>query len=60
MHALFTTDEPSSDKTIGWVKTYANAKVFYIQSGHDQTAYQNPNYRTMVVRAIRWTAGELQ
>jgi uncharacterized protein len=56
VHALLTTDEPSSDKTIGWVKTYRNSNVCYIQSGHDQTAYHNPNYRTLVVRAIRWTA----
>jgi len=56
VHALLTTDEPSSDKTIGWVKTYRNSRVFYIQSGHDQSAYRNPNYRTLVVRAIRWTA----
>lgn len=56
VHALLTTDEPSSDKTIGWVKTYGHSRVCYLQSGHDQTAYQNPNYRTLVVRAIRWTA----
>jgi uncharacterized protein len=56
VHALLTTDEPSSDKTIGWVKTYRDSRVCYIQSGHDQTAYRNPNYRTLVVRAIRWTA----
>ena len=59
VHALLTTDEPSSDKTIGWVKTYLNSKVCYLQSGHDQVAYRNPNYRTLVIRAIRWTAGKL-
>jgi type 1 glutamine amidotransferase len=58
VHALLTTDEPSSDKTLSWVKTFARSRVFYLQSGHDQTAYQNPNYRKLVVRAIRWTAGK--
>lgn len=57
VHPLLTTDEPSSDKTIGWVKTYAKSRVCYLQSGHDATAYRNPNYRTLVVRAIRWSAG---
>jgi type 1 glutamine amidotransferase len=38
------------------MKTYRNSRVCYLQSGHDETAYQNPNYRTLVVRAIRWTA----
>jgi type 1 glutamine amidotransferase len=58
VHALLTTDEPSSDKTLSWVHTFGKSRVFYLQSGHDQSAYQNPNYRTLVVRAIRWTAGK--
>lgn len=58
-HVLLTTDEPSSDKVVGWAKTYANAKVCYIQSGHDHVAYQNPTYRTIVVRSVRWAAGQL-
>jgi type 1 glutamine amidotransferase len=44
---------------IGWVKTYGNARVFFMQSGHDHTAYDNPTYRTLVVRAIRWAAKKL-
>ncbi len=58
VHALLTTDEPTSDKTIAWTKSYGNARVFFIQSGHDHTGYDNPNYRKIVVRAIRWTAGK--
>lgn len=59
VHALLTTEEPSSDKIIGWVKTYRKANVCYLQSGHDPTAYVNENYRTLVSRAVRWTAGRL-
>jgi uncharacterized protein len=55
VHVLLTTDEPSSDRVIGWTKIYHNSRVCYLQSGHDQTAYQNPIYRTLVVRAIRWS-----
>lgn len=58
VHALLTTDEPTSEKTIGWVKTYGKARVFFMQSGHGPTAYENPNYRKLVVRAIRWTASK--
>jgi hypothetical protein len=58
VHALLTTDEPSSDKTIGWAKTFANSRVFFVQHGHDQRAYQSPIYRELVVRGIRWTAGK--
>ncbi len=35
VHALLTTDEPTSEKLIGWTKTYAKSKVCYFQSGHD-------------------------
>ena len=59
VRALLTTEEPSSDKTIGWVKTYRKSNVCYLQSGHDPKAYSNPNYRTMVARAVRWVAGKL-
>jgi len=58
VHALLTTEEPSSDKIIGWVKTYRKSNVCYLQSGHDQKAYANPNLRTLVVRAVRWVAGQ--
>jgi type 1 glutamine amidotransferase len=55
-HPLLTTDEPLSNKVIGWAKTYAGARVVYLQSGHDHFAYENPNYRQILRQAIRWTA----
>jgi uncharacterized protein len=55
VHVLLTTDEPSSDRIVGWTKTYGRSRVCYLQSGHDTSAYHNPNYRTLVIRAIRWT-----
>ena len=56
---LLTTDDPTSDKSIGWVRQYGRARVCGIQLGHDHQAYANPNYRRLVARAIRWTAGRL-
>ncbi|MHC4434822.1 MAG: family 16 glycoside hydrolase, partial [Planctomycetota bacterium] len=56
---LLTTDHPTSDKTIGWVRRYRKAKVCTIQLGHDSKAYANSNYRQLVERAILWTAGKL-
>lgn len=53
---LLTTDEPTSNKNIGWAKTYNNARVVYIQLGHDSLAYKNPNYRKLVAQAIQWVA----
>jgi uncharacterized protein len=59
-HVLLTTEEPSSDTYIAWTRSFhGKNRVFYIQSGHDETTYQNPAYREIVLRAIRWTAGEM-
>ena len=55
-HALLATDEPTSGKTIAWARNYEAARVVYIQLGHDQMAYENPNYRKLVANAIRWVA----
>jgi type 1 glutamine amidotransferase len=27
-----------------------------MESGHDHTAYENPNYRKILAQAIRWVA----
>jgi type 1 glutamine amidotransferase len=55
-HALLTTDEPESHKMIAWAKTYENARVVYMQSGHDHFAYENPNFQQILKQAIRWAA----
>jgi type 1 glutamine amidotransferase len=55
-HPLLTTDEPTSGKVIAWSKTYEAARVVYIQSGHDHSGYENPNFQRLLKQAIRWTA----
>jgi len=55
-HPLLTTEEPKSNKIIGWSKTYGKARIVYLQSGHDHFAYENPNYQKILAQAIRWTA----
>jgi type 1 glutamine amidotransferase len=59
-HVLLTTNHPDSDTTIGWTRQYSNARVCCIQLGHDARAYANPEYRRLIARAIRWTAGKLK
>jgi type 1 glutamine amidotransferase len=59
-HVLLTTDHPTSDKTIGWTRPdYGKARVVFLQGGHDGKAYANPNFRQLIVRSIRWTAGRI-
>ncbi len=58
-HLLLVTDHPQNDKTIGWVRQYRKSRVCCLQPGHGPPVYQNPTYREIVARAIRWTAGRL-
>jgi uncharacterized protein len=55
-HALLATEESTSAKNIGWVRTYESARVAYVQLGHDGLAYRNPNYQRLIAQAIRWVA----
>jgi len=56
---LLTTEHPDSDKTIAWTRKYGKANVCTIHLGHDSAAYANPNFRRLIARAIRWSAGRL-
>lgn len=41
---------------IGWSRKAGNSNLVYLQPGHDQATYNNPNYRNLVANAIRWVA----
>jgi uncharacterized protein len=53
---LLTTTHPRSGKPLAWTRTQGQSRVVYLQLGHDHLAYENPNYRQLVVRSIRWAA----
>ncbi|MCL5096626.1 MAG: DUF1080 domain-containing protein [Candidatus Omnitrophica bacterium] len=55
-HILLRAYHPASGPVIGWTKPYGKGRVVYIELGHDAQAYRNPNYPTLVYRAIRWVA----
>jgi len=55
---ITTTDEPTSEKAIGWTLGCGKARTCFIINGHDGKAYENPNYRQLVSNAIRWAAGK--
>jgi hypothetical protein len=56
VHPLLGTEERTSGPTIAWAKNYGQARVVYLELGHDHLAYENPNYRRLLAQAIRWTA----
>jgi len=57
VRVLLKTDHPKNDPELAWVTRYGNSRVFYLMLGHDHLAYENPNYRELVARGIRWAAG---
>ncbi|MBS1825011.1 MAG: ThuA domain-containing protein [Acidobacteria bacterium] len=54
---LLTIDHPTSDRVAGWIGPSKTAKVVVLQPGHGREAHENPWYRTLVERAILWSAG---
>lgn len=51
---LLTTEEPSSNRVIGWTKNYGKAKVVVLQSGHDVPTFENPEFRKLLKQSIMW------
>jgi type 1 glutamine amidotransferase len=39
---------------LGWVKSYRNSPIVYLQSGDNAAVYQNPNFRRLLDNALRW------
>jgi len=57
---LLTVDHPKSMKTIGWTRQFKKARVFCLESGHDNQAWANPNFREVLRRGISWSARRLR
>jgi uncharacterized protein len=53
-YILLTTDHPLNDQKIAWTYRYKNSPIVYLQLGHDHFAYQNPHFRKLLERSIRW------
>jgi type 1 glutamine amidotransferase len=47
---------PRGSNMTSWVKTAERSPIVYIQHGHDNLAWVNPNFRKLMINAIKWTA----
>jgi type 1 glutamine amidotransferase len=56
---LITTDNKISMRNLAWTRQYKKSRVFCYASGHDGKVYKDENYRIIINRALRWTAGRL-
>ena len=51
-----TQGHPPGSNLTGWYKAAERSPVVYIQHGHDARAWENPNWRRLMLNAIRWAA----
>jgi type 1 glutamine amidotransferase len=54
VHVLLTTGEPTSTPTVAWITRYVKSKVVTILLGHDQQAWNNPDFKKLLIQAIQW------
>lgn len=47
---------PDGSNLTAWYKAAERSPVVYIQHGHDNEAWTNPNYRRLMTNAIKWAA----
>jgi hypothetical protein len=47
-------DHPGGSDLIGWTKRARASPLVYLQPGDGPTTYADPNYRRLVLNAIRW------
>ena len=56
---LLRVDHPQSMNTIAWTRKHKEARVFCLQSGHDNQTFTDPNFRKVLGRGVRWLTGRV-
>lgn len=56
---LLRVDHPQSMNTIAWTRKHKEARVFCLQSGHDNQTFTDPNFRKVLGRGVHWLAGTI-
>ena len=55
VNVLLTTDEATSVPSIAWTNRYGKSNVVTLLLGHDEQAWNNPNFKKLLTQAIKWT-----
>ncbi len=56
---LLTTEHPQSMRCLAWAREFGQARVVCLQPGHDRIAFENPSFREVLARSVRWVARRL-
>lgn len=54
VHPLISSNHPDSGEYQVWTNTFGESRIVYIQFGHDNNAYSNPNFRKLLRQALEW------
>ncbi len=49
--------DPGSN-LVGWIKTYKNSPIVYLQFGDGPATYENETFRKILANAIRWASSQ--
>jgi len=49
---------PPACSLVGWVKSYRNSPIVYLQGGDDARAMGNEDFRRLVHNAVRWVSSD--
>jgi type 1 glutamine amidotransferase len=55
-HLVLTTAHEPSMRTLAWTRTFRDSRVFCYQSGHDDHAFDDTNFRRVMSNALHWLA----
>jgi uncharacterized protein len=55
---LLSTDNPKSNKLIGWAFKNDKSRIVYIEPGHDKSAFFNPSYQQLIQNAIAYVSAK--
>jgi type 1 glutamine amidotransferase len=56
---LLRVDHPHSMRALAWTRQVDAARVFCLQSGHDNSSWAHPGFRHTLERGIAWCAGRI-
>lgn len=54
---LLTVEHANSMSTVAWTRHYEQSRVFCLQLGHDNQAWADEGFQTVVARGLVWSAG---
>lgn len=56
---LLAVEHQNSMRTIAWAHQYGSSKVFCLQLGHDNQAWEDADFKALLKRGLAWSCGRL-